>query len=184
MALPPGSILSMATKPEPDMPKRREILTGLAASALLPAQAWSAVGSPVAISAARKPDSTYILVGLGQNGDLTFQVPLPGRGHAAAAHPYDAEVVASARRPGTFAVVIDCAEGHIKQQLIAPKGRHFYGHATFSANGEYPFTTENAYDTGEGRIGVWDRPFLGSACHRCPEKARSGPEYRTSRRSG
>lgn len=139
------------------MPKRRDVLTGLAASALLPARAWSAVGSPVAISAALRPDGKHILVGLGQNGDLTFEVPLPGRGHAAAAHPYDAEVVASARRPGTFAVVIDCAEGLIKQQLIAPRGRHFYGHATFSADGAYLFTTENAYDTGEGRIGVWDR---------------------------
>lgn len=139
------------------MPKRRDVLTGLATSVLLPAQAWSAVGSPVAISAAKRPEGKHILVGLGQNGDLTFEVPLPGRGHAAAAHPYDAEVVATARRPGTFAVVIDCAEGIIKRQLIAPKGRHFYGHASFSGDGDYLFTTENAYETGEGRIGVWDR---------------------------
>lgn len=139
------------------MPKRRDILTGLAASALLPARSWSAVGSPVAISAAMRPDGTHVLVGLGQNGKLTFQIPLPDRGHAAAAHPYEAEAVATARRPGTFAVVIDCAQGLIKQRLSAPKGRHFYGHATFSADGAYLFTTENAYDTGEGRIGVWDR---------------------------
>ena len=87
----------------------------------------------------------------------TFLVPLPSRGHAAAAHPYQAEVVATARRPGTFAVVIDCASGQITQQIVAPKGRHFYGHATFSKDGSYLFTTENAYDTGVGRIGVWDR---------------------------
>ncbi|MEL6468020.1 MAG: DUF1513 domain-containing protein [Pseudomonadota bacterium] len=104
-----------------------------------------------------RPDGNHILVGLGQDGSLTFQVSLPARGHAAAAHPYHAEVVATARRPGTYAVVIDCAQGLITQQLMAPKGRHFYGHATFSADGAYLFTTENAYDSGLGRIGVWDR---------------------------
>ena len=139
------------------MPQRRDVLTGLAATALLPARAWSAVGSPVAISAAMRPDGSHILVGLGQDGSLTFQVSLPARGHAAAAHPYHAEVVATARRPGTYAVVIDCAQGLITQQLMAPEGRHFYGHATFSADGAYLFTTENAFETGMGRIGVWDR---------------------------
>jgi len=139
------------------MPLRRDILAGLAATALAPARGWSAVGSPVAISAAMRPDGEHILVGLAQNGDLTFQIPLPDRGHAAAAHHHHAEVVATARRPGTFAVVIDCARGQITQRLVAPKGRHFYGHATFSADGAHLLTTENAYDTGEGRIGVWDR---------------------------
>lgn len=139
------------------MLRRRDVLSGLATTALLPVCAWSAVGSPVAISAARRPDGKFILVGLGQDGDITFQVPLPARGHAAAAHPYYAEVVATARRPGTFAVVIDCVLGQITQQLVAPKGRHYYGHAVFSADGAYLFTTENAFETGMGRIGVWER---------------------------
>ncbi|MEL7151591.1 MAG: DUF1513 domain-containing protein [Pseudomonadota bacterium] len=138
------------------MPSRRAVLAGLAAS-IAPSGGWAAVGNPVAISAARLPDERYALMGLDTAGGITFQVPLPGRGHAAAAHPEQAEVVAIARRPGTFAKVIDCATGTIRQTLNAPDGRHFYGHGTFSADGTLLFTTENETATGQGRIGVWDR---------------------------
>lgn len=62
-----------------------------------------------------------------------------------------------ARRPGTFALVVDCATGQTRERLIAPEGHHFYGHAAFSGDGRYLFTTENAYGSGDGRIGVWDR---------------------------
>ncbi|MEM8978238.1 MAG: DUF1513 domain-containing protein [Pseudomonadota bacterium] len=139
------------------MPKRRDVLAGLAATAFLPSKGWASVGKPVAISAAKRSDGQHILVGLSARGSLVFQVPLPDRGHAAAAHPSDAEVVAISRRPGTFALVINCLEGKAKQRLDAPKGHHFYGHATFSRDGRYLFTTENLYETGEGRIGVWER---------------------------
>ena len=98
-----------------------------------------------------------MLVGLTSTGDITFEVPLPARGHAAAAHPHIAEAVAIARRPGIFAKVIDCVTGDQKQTLIAPNGRHFYGHGAFSSDGTLLFTPENDIATGQGRIGVWDR---------------------------
>ncbi|MEO1611409.1 MAG: DUF1513 domain-containing protein, partial [Pseudomonadota bacterium] len=87
--------------------------------------------------------------------DLLFSLPLPGRGHAAAAHPKRSEAVAFARRPGVFAMVVDCRTGEIAARLGAPKGRHFYGHGVFSRAGDRLFTTENAYEDGVGVIGVW-----------------------------
>ncbi len=35
-------------------------------------------------------------------------------------------------------------------------GRHFYGHGTYSADGEMLFTTENDFEAGMGAVGVWD----------------------------
>jgi hypothetical protein len=40
--------------------------------------------------------------------------------------------------------------------MTAPTGRHFYGHGAFSADGNWLFTTENDFEAGQGRIGVWD----------------------------
>ncbi|WP_415400595.1 DUF1513 domain-containing protein [Tateyamaria sp. SN3-11] len=139
------------------MPSRRTFLAGLASASVTPTLGWADVGNPVALSAALRSDGQHVLVGLTETGDITFQIPLPARGHAAAAHPHVAEAVAIARRPGTFAKVIDCATGDTKQTLIAPNGRHFYGHGAFSGDGALLFTPENDIATGQGRIGVWDR---------------------------
>ena len=138
------------------MPSRRAFLAGLAAASL-PAPSWADLGHPAVLSAARTQDGTFRLVGLRANGALAFNIPLPARGHAAAAHPTLAEAVAIARRPGTFAKVIDCATGAIKTTLSAPNGRHFYGHGAFSSDGALLFTPENDIATGAGRVGVWSR---------------------------
>lgn len=138
------------------MADRRSFLAGLAASGLMPASLWAAVGSPVFISAGQRANGTYILCGLDHQGNIGFQLPIPARGHAAAAHPNKAEVVAFARRPGTFALVIDCKTGREKARLHAPATRHFYGHGAFSADGHFLYTTENDFDSGAGVVGVWD----------------------------
>jgi hypothetical protein len=139
------------------MPSRRDLISGIATAALAPSLSWASVGNPIAVSAAMLLDGSYALVGLSNSGQITFSVPLPARGHAAAAHPHHAEIVAIARRPGTFAKVIDCANGTVRQTLTAPPGRHFFGHGTFSTDGHLLFTTENAFESGAGCIGVWDR---------------------------
>ncbi|MFY0615941.1 DUF1513 domain-containing protein [Shimia sp.] len=138
------------------MVSRRRILAGLAASGLLPATSWASVGTPEFLSAARDHNGQFVLAGLRASGDITFVIPLPARGHAAAAHPTRAEAVAFARRPGTFAVVLDCRDGSVLAQLSAPAGRHFYGHGAFSADGQTLFTSENNFEAGEGVIGVWE----------------------------
>ncbi|MFY2825136.1 DUF1513 domain-containing protein [Ruegeria sp. MALMAid1280] len=138
------------------MPNRRHFLAGLAASSLAPLRGWASVGAPDYLAAALFPDGSYRLAGLGTGGDILFSLPLPARGHAAAAHPVRAQAVAFARRPGTFALVIDCATGTELTQLSAPQGRHFFGHGVFSPDGTRLFTTENDYEAGEGVIGIWN----------------------------
>ncbi len=138
------------------MVNRRGFLAGLLASGLVPVSTWADVGSPSFLAAARLPDDRFALCGIDAAGMILFHIPIPARGHAAAAHPVRAEAVAFARRPGTFASIINCASGEETARLASPKGRHFYGHGAFSSDGETLFTTENDYEAGQGRIGVWD----------------------------
>lgn len=136
--------------------KRRQFLGGLLAAGLVPRPTWADVGSPAYLSSAALRDGSFVLCGISANMDVLFQIPLPARGHAAATHPTRPEAVAFARRPGTFALLIDCVSGQPKATLKSPEGRHFYGHGVFSTNGDWLFTTENDYEAGRGRIGIWD----------------------------
>ncbi|MEM1102192.1 MAG: DUF1513 domain-containing protein, partial [Pseudomonadota bacterium] len=138
------------------MPARRAFLAGLLATGLAPRATWAEAGSPAFVSAARRRDGSFALYGLTTSGEITFEVPLASRGHAAAVHPHRPEAVAFARRPGTFAIVLDCASGAVRARLRTPPGRHFYGHGVFSAEGDLLFTTENDYDNARGVVGVWD----------------------------
>lgn len=137
--------------------RRRAFLASLLASASLPAASWADAGNPAYLAAAREADGGYALFGLDARGRDIFRIPLPARGHAACAHPAAPEAVAFARRPGTFALVIDCATGQTLNRLQAPEGRHFYGHGAFALGGRRLVTTENDIATGEGRLGLWNR---------------------------
>ncbi|WP_353535469.1 DUF1513 domain-containing protein, partial [Cognatishimia sp. WU-CL00825] len=138
------------------MTSRRSFLAGLGAVATFPLTSWADVGNPAYLSAARRSDGRYTLVGLSAQAAPLFEVALPARGHAAAAHPTRPHAVAFARRPGTFALVLDCSSSEVSQRIFAPPGRHFYGHGVFSADGRLLFTTENDFERAEGKIGVWD----------------------------
>ena len=138
------------------MANRRSFIAGFLATGLMPKPTWADAGSPAYLSAGMTPDGSYVLCGLTSDGRVTFRAPLPARGHAAAAHPIAPLAVAFARRPGTYAIVLDCSDGSVQAQLSAPLGRHFYGHGTFSPGGDLLFTTENDYENGRGIVGVWD----------------------------
>lgn len=142
---------SMAT----EMPDRRTFLSGAIAAALPANSGWADVGSPQYLSAARTQNGLHHLVGLDEDIQKVFSVALPSRGHAAACHPDRPEAVVFARRPGRYAIVLDCLTGTVLAQLPANTERHFYGHGVFSQDGSRLYTTENAYELGEGRIGVW-----------------------------
>lgn len=134
---------------------RRQFL-GASAAVVLAAPAWGAEGAPDVVTAANRADNSTWLVGLRRDGSVAFSLPIPSRGHAAAAHPTRTEVVAFSRRPGVYATVVDCTTGAQLRQLRSPEGRHFYGHGAFTADGAYLLTTENDYDAPAGRLGVWD----------------------------
>ena len=139
------------------MATRRAFLAGLGAAATvsLPGVSWAAVGNPALLAAGKLGDG-YVLHGLDVGGQSLFQLPLPARGHAACAHPARPEAVAFARRPGTFALVIDCTGGTVARQLAPPDGNQFNGHGTFSADGAVLMTSEVVAETSEGRVGLWD----------------------------
>lgn len=134
--------------------RRRAFLASLAA-ALTPRLTWADVGAP-AFLAAGKLGEAPVLHGLTATGDSLFRLTLPARGHAAAAHPLLAEAVAFARRPGTFALVIDCATGAVRHRLTPPEGMQFNGHGAYFADGALLMTSEVVAETSEGRIGLWD----------------------------
>ena len=137
------------------MTTRRSVLAGLFA-ATLPRLSWADIGSPAFLAAARDADGQSWLHGLSGGGQSLFRLPMPSRGHAAAAHPTRPEAVAFARRPGMFALVIDCAAGTIRARLSPPEGRQFNGHGIFSADGSLLYTSEVVSETSEGRLGIWD----------------------------
>ena len=138
------------------MGDRRTFIAGMLAAGVVPKLTWAEVGNPAFLSAGMKRDGQHVLCGLTNVGQITFEVALPSRGHAAAAHPLQPEAVAFARRPGTFAIVLDCVTGREKSRLHAPVGRHFYGHGVYSEDGELLFTTENDFESAQGVIGIWD----------------------------
>lgn len=138
------------------MATRRGFLASFLATASLPTLTWADAGGPAYLAAAKEADGSYALIGLTDAGVEVFNIPLPARGHAGAGHPSRPEAVAFARRPGTFALVIDCAFGQIMHQLEAPDGMHFSGHGVFSADGGTLFTSECENDGGAGQIGVWN----------------------------
>ncbi|MFC7705596.1 DUF1513 domain-containing protein [Plastorhodobacter daqingensis] len=141
------------------MTTRRHLLAGVGAgiaAAAMPACGWAEVGAPNWLSAARLPDGPHVLCGLRVDGTRAFTLPLPARGHAGARHPTQALAVAMARRPGTFALVIDCATGRVRAELGPPEGVHFNGHAAFLAEGSVLATAEQNAQDSAGQIGLWD----------------------------
>lgn len=136
------------------MATRRGFLAGLAALTL-PKPSWADVGQPAYLAAAKRGED-FFLHGLSETGQSLFSLPLPGRGHAAAAHPTRPLAVAFARRPGTFAVVIDCRTGEATARLAPPDNRQFNGHGVFVADGSVLYTSEVVADGSAGRIGLWE----------------------------
>lgn len=136
--------------------QRRSFLASLLAASTLPRLGWADAGNPAFLAAAKDATGAFVLHGLSAQGEPVFALPLPARGHAATAHPTRPEAVAFARRPGTYALVIDCARGTQVARLTPPAGRQFNGHGTFSADGATLYTSEVEAEGSAGRIGLWD----------------------------
>lgn len=137
------------------MTTRRAFLATLAASTAVPRLGWAAAGAPAFLAAARDLDRSFALYGMDEAGEELFRIPLPGRAHAGAAHPTRPLAVVFARRPGTFALVLDCAAGAEIARIESPEGRHFMGHGCFSHDGRLLLTAENDFANSRGAIGLW-----------------------------
>ena len=139
---------------------RRAFLSGAAGSLLVAVgfRAATVRGNAGPLYAGCRADDAerYFTTGFAADGRVVFDIPLPGRGHGAAFRQAPAHCVVFARRPGTFAVVIDLDRGEALRRIDAGAGRHFYGHGVFSPDGRYLFTSENDFEAGRGMVGIRD----------------------------
>ena len=125
---------------------------------MLGASVASALGyaAPVSksafLSAARDADGNHWLAGFDTTGEINLRIGLPQRGHDPVVAPSLEFAVAPARRPGTWAAVVDLRDGRLVDWLRASPGRHFYGHGVFSPDGERLYTTENDFERARGVI--------------------------------
>jgi hypothetical protein len=138
------------------MPTRRGVLAALLAASAVPRLGWAEAGSPDFLACAKEPDGSFALHGLRGDGSEAFALPLPARGHAGAGHPSEALAVVFARRPGAYALVLDCARGTLRRTLSPPPGRQLNGHGAFLAGGAVLATSEQVAETSEGVVGLWD----------------------------
>jgi len=113
-------------------------------------------GVPLFVSAYKKANGDYGIGIVDDLGQILAHVSLPGRGHGIAVSPDKTRLVAFARRPGTFAVVVRPFEGLEPQVLTADPGRHYYGHGCFSADGCLLYAVENDFDNARGVVGIYD----------------------------
>jgi hypothetical protein len=117
--------------------------------------------APIFLSAATDSSDKHWLKAFSIENELLKELygyQLSTRAHAVELSNQSDIFVAVARRPGRLLIVGDVQSGKILQEIEAPAGRHFYGHGVFSANDEFFYTTENAYEDLQGdfgRIGVW-----------------------------
>jgi len=89
-------------------------------------------------------------------GQRLLDIALPGRAHDVAIDPARRQAAVFARRPGDFVWVLDLSSGEVTHRITAEPGRHFYGHGLFTADGSRLLCSENAYESGEGVIGIYD----------------------------
>ena len=107
-------------------------------------------------SCIKQRDGSFGAIILNEHGEVVTQIELPGRGHAVIFDRDSKRAVAFARRPGNFALVFDVAGLAPMQTILAPDGRHFYGHGVFSPKGNLLFASENDFETSAGKIGIYD----------------------------
>ncbi len=126
--------------------------TGLSPRSLIALERTDAVYA----SGFRSPDGSFGIATVSERGEIIDRVALPARAHGVAHSGASGRTVAFARRPGTFAMILDPSGQSEPIVITSPHGRHFYGHGHFSPDGRLLYATENDFDRNRGVIGVYD----------------------------
>ncbi|PYE34822.1 hypothetical protein C8J35_103225 [Rhizobium sp. PP-F2F-G38] len=127
------------------------------AASLSPASATALTRTDaVFASAFRDGDGSYGIATVSEEGEVIDRHVLPDRAHGLAHSPVSGRTVAFARRPGTFAMILEGAARNEPVVITASEGRHFFGHGCFSADGRLLYATENDFAANRGMIGVYD----------------------------
>ncbi|MBD8891699.1 DUF1513 domain-containing protein [Roseibium litorale] len=145
---------------------RRSFLAGLGGAAVLAGSGWHGpalaegligeIEAPLFATACKRANGSYALAILDDAGQMLAEVGLPDRGHGMAVSPDGRRIMAFARRPGTFAMLIDPYDRKEPLVIASEPGRHFYGHGCFSADGRLVYAVENDYERVRGVLGVYD----------------------------
>ena len=154
-----------------------------AAGASLGAAAWAlpAVATRPAFSnaerlfaaARRGNDGRFSAAIFRPDGSDVRSVVLPERAHDLTVCPVTRRCVAFARRPGNFAVAFSRDRSEPPVTFTTPEDRHFFGHGVFSPDGNLLYATENDFDAGQGRIGIYE---AGNGFRRVGELSSHGVE--------
>ena len=104
----------------------------------------------------KTPSGAFAAVLLDEHMNVIRQIDLPDRGHDVTFNRATGASVVFARRPGNFAIVFERAGWVKPTTIIAPEGRHFYGHGIFSTDGKLLYATENDFENARGKIGIYD----------------------------
>ncbi len=136
---------------------RRSLLAGIGAAVGLSLAPAVALGRDERLYISALSDGNEHSVAMfSMDGVLRFSTRLPDRGHDSVKRPGERQVVVFARRPGNWAAIINVTSGDIEKVILAPEGRHFYGHGAFSADGRILHATENNISDGSGVLGLYD----------------------------
>lgn len=101
-------------------------------------------------------DGRFGIAVLAEDGTVIDRTALPARSHGMTFSPATNHLVAFARRPGTFALVIDRSGRAEPRTIAAAQERHFFGHGCFSPDGRLLYASENDFDANRGVIGLYD----------------------------
>jgi hypothetical protein len=132
------------------------VLGGIGASALL-----RRAHTGTLLSAFEDQRGDQYVGGLHLESRHVFGARVPMRAHGCAIDPRDPmRVLYFARRPGTQAFELDRNTNQARVVCETPAGRHFAGHGSFSANGDWLFTPEHDYANVRGVLAVRDARTL------------------------
>lgn len=107
-------------------------------------------------SCVKNPDGSFGAVLLDEKYKLIKNIDLPKRGHDIVFDRSGELAVIFSRRPGNIATIIHSKNNVSPLIITALEGRHFYGHGVFSNDGELLFASENDFEKGVGKIGIYD----------------------------
>jgi len=138
--------------------QRRDLIKLAAAGIMMPAasllSACSGKYNSRYFSALRKSGQDHI-AGFNHLGELDFLTTVPERCHGGAYSSALQHLAWPARSPGNHLYILNDT-GDLIQTVTADAGQHFYGHAQYTSDGRYLFTSENHFADGAGRIVVRD----------------------------
>ncbi|MCA2406002.1 DUF1513 domain-containing protein [Rhizobium leguminosarum bv. viciae 248] len=107
-------------------------------------------------SGIRTADGSFAIATVTERGEIVDQVALPTRAHGMAFSAATGKTVAFARRPGTYAMIVDPWNKSEPIVISSREDRHFYGHGAFSPDGRLLYASENDFDGNRGMIGLYD----------------------------